>query len=84
MDVEHEGERQRCGVSVSTGGEKSKTEETNKRNKGEGKKSQSASEKAPTAPPTEGKDQEMKDANAETGEQTTSTDVPMEASISKV
>ena len=83
VDVEHGGERQRCGVNVTTGGAVPKSDETKSGNKGEGKKSKPAAKKAPTAPSAAGKDEEMKDANAETGEQTTNADVPMEVSVFK-
>ena len=79
VDVEHAGQRQRCGVNVSTGGAKPNNDESKKGNKGEGKKSKTPTEETPTAPAAaEEKDQEMKDANAETGEQTSTADVPME------
>ena len=76
VDVEHSGQRQRCGVNVSS--EKVGNDDVKKGNKGEGKKSKPTAEKSPSAPEADVKDEEMKDANAETGEQTSNADTPME------
>ena len=85
VDVEHAGQRQRCGVNVSTGGAKPNNNDSKKGNKGEGKKSRTPTEETSTAPAAaEEKDQEMKDANAETGEQTSTADVPMEVNTLKI
>ena len=80
VDVEHSGQTQRCGVNVST--DKAKSGDGKKESKGEGKKSKPATEKRPSAPAPESKDEEMKDANAETGEQTSTADTPMEVNLS--
>ncbi len=83
VDVEHGGERQRCGADTNKPKIPEAEPKTESDSKGKSKKSKPAAEQVPTAPSSaeESGDTEMKDANAETGEQ---GGVPMEVGLAAI